>query len=200
MSRAFKSEYAGVDIESASGAIQNHTNSSSVTDCGCSSATCTSSASGSTTATVLSIMIISLIFIVAIILVVAMQKKQGRSSRRVGEDTSQAKRTKLAERADAIELSLLTWQWSASECETPPPHIILPGEQTYGNSFNASEQEESSDTECAICLSEFAENDEVCRARNVDCKHIYHSKCLKAWLLKHDGCPICRQDYLSSAV
>lgn len=44
--------------------------------------------------------------------------------------------------------------------------------------------------ECAICLSEF-EDDESLRLLP-KCDHVFHSECIDAWLSGHNTCPVCR--------
>lgn len=44
---------------------------------------------------------------------------------------------------------------------------------------------------CVICLDKFIKSDEI---NILDCKHYYHMKCLKIWLLEYNNsCPICRE-------
>ncbi|XP_068638390.1 probable E3 ubiquitin-protein ligase XERICO [Aristolochia californica] len=45
--------------------------------------------------------------------------------------------------------------------------------------------------ECAVCLCDVEEGDEV---RELQCRHVYHRKCLDKWL-EHSGvtCPLCRR-------
>jgi len=42
---------------------------------------------------------------------------------------------------------------------------------------------------CAICLSDFVEDDAVCQ---MPCKHIFHAECIRRWLLgsASSGCPM----------
>jgi hypothetical protein len=49
---------------------------------------------------------------------------------------------------------------------------------------------------CAICLNNFEGHDVVCASNNGSCCHLYHKGCITAWLLKHDGCPECREKFL----
>lgn len=45
--------------------------------------------------------------------------------------------------------------------------------------------------ECAICLSEFLDDD-LLRLLTVCC-HVYHQECIDLWLGSHKTCPVCRQ-------
>lgn len=43
--------------------------------------------------------------------------------------------------------------------------------------------------DCAICLDGFAADEE---AREMPCKHMYHSDCIEKWLRVRGTCPVCR--------
>lgn len=49
----------------------------------------------------------------------------------------------------------------------------------------------SLDTECVICLSEFANGDKVRILPK--CNHGFHVRCIDKWLSSHSSCPKCRQ-------
>ncbi|KAJ0039635.1 hypothetical protein Pint_28746 [Pistacia integerrima] len=48
-----------------------------------------------------------------------------------------------------------------------------------------------SSTDCAICLGEFAEGDEM--RMLPQCGHGFHVVCIDKWLASHSSCPSCRQ-------
>lgn len=45
-------------------------------------------------------------------------------------------------------------------------------------------------TECAVCLSEFKEEENLRLMPN--CEHAFHIPCIDEWLKSHSSCPLCR--------
>lgn len=51
-------------------------------------------------------------------------------------------------------------------------------------------------TACAICIDHYDDTDEVYVGE--DCNHMFHKECLLDWLQRHDGCPCCRKNMITS--
>ena len=52
---------------------------------------------------------------------------------------------------------------------------------------------------CAICMEEYQDGDEIGWSHNEHCTHFFHRKCIHEWLMTHDECPCCRNLYLAFA-
>ncbi|CAL4891259.1 unnamed protein product [Urochloa decumbens] len=59
-----------------------------------------------------------------------------------------------------------------------------------GGSGSASARGSGASRECAVCLLEFADGDEL-RALPL-CAHAFHADCIDVWLRAHASCPLCR--------
>ncbi|XP_060217923.1 RING-H2 finger protein ATL51-like [Lycium barbarum] len=51
------------------------------------------------------------------------------------------------------------------------------------------------DTECAVCLSEFQEDENLRLLPK--CSHAFHLPCIDTWLKSHSNCPLCRANVVS---
>nr|XP_043622679.1 NEP1-interacting protein-like 1 [Erigeron canadensis] len=52
--------------------------------------------------------------------------------------------------------------------------------------------DECNETNCAICLQDFENNEE---GRELpSCRHVFHLKCIDEWLVRQGSCPICRRE------
>ncbi|GLJ48717.1 hypothetical protein SUGI_1027390 [Cryptomeria japonica] len=46
------------------------------------------------------------------------------------------------------------------------------------------------DRSCSICLEGYKHNEQLRMV--MDCRHVYHVRCIDEWLTRHPSCPICR--------
>uniref|UniRef100_A0A1D1XHX7 RING-type E3 ubiquitin transferase n=1 Tax=Anthurium amnicola TaxID=1678845 RepID=A0A1D1XHX7_9ARAE len=53
------------------------------------------------------------------------------------------------------------------------------------------------DGQCSVCLSVFAEGEDVRRLPK--CEHLFHAPCIDTWLSSHASCPLCRACVVSPA-
>lgn len=51
--------------------------------------------------------------------------------------------------------------------------------------------------QCAICLVEYQQEDDICWSHNKRCNHHFHRLCMIEWLSDHNECPCCRNNYLA---
>lgn len=88
----------------------------------------------------------------------------------------------MLDRLSQIGFSL----WARPENPPASKHAVasLPAIQIQPCHVNA-------EAHCAVCTDAFALGSE---AREMPCKHIYHSDCIFPWLNLHNSCPVCRHE------
>ncbi|QCE11653.1 RING-H2 finger protein ATL33-like [Vigna unguiculata] len=59
-----------------------------------------------------------------------------------------------------------------------------------GVKYRKEEHSKEIGGECPVCLSVFADGEEVRQLSA--CKHSFHASCINLWLSNHSNCPICR--------
>mmetsp|Transcript_12073 Transcript_12073/g.18345 ORF Transcript_12073/g.18345 Transcript_12073/m.18345 type:complete len:348 (+) Transcript_12073:315-1358(+) len=98
---------------------------------------------------------------------------------------------KKREKSNAPFLSIFTQLIKDSMLKESPPS---------SRSVNSgNENSSNSDNVCPICITEFEKDDDICISKNLECPHIFHMECMMEWLMRHDECPLCRQDYLKDS-
>ncbi|KAL0483494.1 E3 ubiquitin-protein ligase [Acrasis kona] len=48
--------------------------------------------------------------------------------------------------------------------------------------------------ECPVCQDDFKQDEQL---NKIECNHLFHKKCLREWLERHNTCPMCRHELLT---
>jgi hypothetical protein len=64
------------------------------------------------------------------------------------------------------------------------------GEEYGGSDDDDHDDHEQQHRECAVCLSDFEEEDDLRLLPG--CKHVFHQDCIDVWFQSHSTCPLCR--------
>ncbi|GAB4838673.1 hypothetical protein Ancab_028217 [Ancistrocladus abbreviatus] len=79
-----------------------------------------------------------------------------------------------------------------SPSPSPPPGLKKKSLQTLPSvTYTSGVVSKSKISECAICLSEFADGDLMRILPR--CGHVFHVSCIDTWLCCHSSCPSCRE-------
>jgi len=72
-----------------------------------------------------------------------------------------------------------------------PTNPVSPERLTTLDSFkyNREIHTDLNDSTCIICLDGFEDGNSIIK---LDCRHPYHSGCIKKWFTEHNTCPICK--------
>jgi hypothetical protein len=66
----------------------------------------------------------------------------------------------------------------------------------FSSAFTSAPSSAYSVNECPICCEDYARGDDIAWSKNEACCHAYHTDCILEWLMNHDDCPMCRNNYL----
>eukprot|EP01084_Bolivina_argentea_P185469 319828_1 len=60
-----------------------------------------------------------------------------------------------------------------------------------GNNTNENKETLLHNETCNVCLDDFVEGEEI---KLLNCKHAFHEKCIKTWIIQKGECPVCKRD------
>ena len=66
----------------------------------------------------------------------------------------------------------------------------------FSSAFTSAQSSAYTVNECPICCEDYAKGDDIAWSKNETCCHAYHTDCILEWLMNHDDCPMCRNNYL----
>ena len=87
-----------------------------------------------------------------------------------------------------------TQPWCERNCKICKPKIIPIGTSLAKTPYIKSWMEENLTGECAICLDDFKESEEV-SPLHCNIKHLFHTDCIRQWLLTTPVCPLCKAKF-----
>lgn len=63
---------------------------------------------------------------------------------------------------------------------------------------NDNDDDEFDENICSICLEPFYNHEELSWSKAQKCQHVFHTECLIPWLMKHEECPVCRTEFMTT--
>ena len=83
-----------------------------------------------------------------------------------------------------------------TDVSSSPIEVMIDGDMGVASDLQNSFSTSGEKMVCTICLESLEAGEEVSWSRNLECNHCYHKDCISMWLIKHNECPVCRNDYL----
>ena len=93
---------------------------------------------------------------------------------------------------DSDDISSIAIFEILTRCENEKKLFFNPKKTIKLNLKKIKENDCLIDSVCSICLDNYKKNEYY---RTLDCKHVFHKKCIDVWLKKdHLNCPMCRSN------
>jgi len=118
------------------------------------------------------------------------------------QQETEEEQQKKEERKQRILQVLQTKQIVNDQGDNSTGNNSCGGEDGGIDTIPLSHVHKSCGEECNICLAPFNMGDYVSTQQQkqnsptgIRCRHIFHTTCIKQWLLNNNGCPICRSSF-----
>ena len=101
--------------------------------------------------------------------------------------------------ADLVNRKVGANSISTSGFFTNKNDIMIETLRSIRSSLNTAIIDESSlycPKSCSMCYDNYAKGDDIAWSKNEQCCHAFHTDCIMQWLMNHDDCPMCRNNYL----
>ena len=95
------------------------------------------------------------------------------------------------EAGPAMEALLNSVGATPEEIDRCPLRVLQPNDDLLVRNRNPNDdgENDSSGSNCPICLEAFVVNDTV---RTIPCFHAFHKDCIDPWLAQRAQCPVCK--------
>jgi len=118
------------------------------------------------------------------------QEKSPEDNTDLFDDEIEGDNGDTSERKGSISLNKTKYRQSTKDISNSLKNL-------FGSS--SSSKELYTTKSCFICLEPYKVGDNIFYSKNEKCCHSYHETCMMRWLMDHDDCPLCRNNYLNIA-
>mmetsp|Transcript_23489 Transcript_23489/g.53596 ORF Transcript_23489/g.53596 Transcript_23489/m.53596 type:complete len:381 (-) Transcript_23489:25-1167(-) len=94
------------------------------------------------------------------------------------------------------ELGITTHRKESIYVKSLNDSLNTPSDENNQTNLDVDKSTLYSPKSCPICLQAYKKDEKISWSRNKECSHAFHLDCIVQWLIVHDKCPLCRENYL----